>query len=107
MLKQVLYAEKEGNQPFLIAGSGTMGWDQVAVNLMEQGDEAASGVAKPQYHETDERHRWSWRQATLPLDSQIGELRSPYPGDQAHNRSLESFGVKVNRVKAEVGGIPR
>ncbi|ORX35631.1 pyridoxal phosphate-dependent transferase [Kockovaella imperatae] len=40
MLKQVLYAEKEGNQPFLIAGSGTMGWDQVAANLMEQGDEA-------------------------------------------------------------------
>ena len=40
MLKQILYADKEGNQPFLIAGSGTMGWDQVAMNLLEQGDEA-------------------------------------------------------------------
>ena len=42
MLSKILYAEKEGNQPFLIAGSGTMGWDQVGANLLEQGDEAVS-----------------------------------------------------------------
>ena len=40
MLRKILYADKEGNQPFLIAGSGTMGWDQVATNLLEPGDEA-------------------------------------------------------------------
>jgi alanine-glyoxylate transaminase/serine-glyoxylate transaminase/serine-pyruvate transaminase len=40
MLRQILYAEKEGNQPFLIAGSGTMGWDAVGANLIERGDEA-------------------------------------------------------------------
>lgn len=40
MLRKVLYAEKEGNQPFLIAGSGTMGWDAVGANLIERGDEA-------------------------------------------------------------------
>jgi hypothetical protein len=40
MLRQILYAEKEGNQPFLIAGSGTMGWDAVGANLVESGDEA-------------------------------------------------------------------
>lgn len=40
MLKQVLYAEKEGSQSMLIAGSGTMGWDAVGANLIEKGDEA-------------------------------------------------------------------
>jgi len=40
MLRQILYAEKEGNQPFLISGSGTMGWDAVGANLIETGDEA-------------------------------------------------------------------
>lgn len=38
MLRQVLYAPK--GQPFLVAGSGTLGWDQVAANLIEEGDEA-------------------------------------------------------------------
>lgn len=42
MLKKVLYAEKEGNQSVLISGSGTMGWDAAAANLLEQGDEAVS-----------------------------------------------------------------
>jgi alanine-glyoxylate transaminase/serine-glyoxylate transaminase/serine-pyruvate transaminase len=28
----------EHGQPFLIAGSGTLGWDQVAVNLVEPGE---------------------------------------------------------------------
>lgn len=40
LLRKVLYAEKEGNQPFLIAGSGTMGWDAVGANLIERGEEA-------------------------------------------------------------------
>ena len=25
-------------QPFLVSGSGTLGWDQVAANLIEPGD---------------------------------------------------------------------
>jgi aspartate aminotransferase-like enzyme len=40
MLRKVLFAEKEGSQPFLIAGSGTLGWDQAAANLVEAGEEA-------------------------------------------------------------------
>lgn len=40
LLRKVLYAEKEGNQPFLIAGSGTMGWDAVGANLVERGEDA-------------------------------------------------------------------
>lgn len=41
MLRKVLYAEKTG-QPFLIAGSGTMGWDAAGANLIEAGDNAVS-----------------------------------------------------------------
>ena len=40
MLRKVLYAEGPGNQPILIAGSGTMGWDAVGANLLERGDDA-------------------------------------------------------------------
>lgn len=38
MLRTLLYTEK--GQPFIIAGSGTLGWDLVAANLMESGDKA-------------------------------------------------------------------
>ena len=38
MLREVLYTSS--GQPFLIAGSGTLGWDQVAANLIENGDQA-------------------------------------------------------------------
>lgn len=38
MLREVLYAPK--GQPFLVAGSGTLGWDMVGANLIEEGDEA-------------------------------------------------------------------
>lgn len=51
MLKQVLYAEKEGSQSVLIAGSGTMGWDAVGANLIERGDEAV------RYHSFSVRER--------------------------------------------------
>ncbi|POY75278.1 hypothetical protein BMF94_1648 [Rhodotorula taiwanensis] len=37
-LRKVLYTEK--GQPFIIAGSGTLGWDLVAANLLEAGQKA-------------------------------------------------------------------
>ncbi|GMK55204.1 hypothetical protein CspeluHIS016_0202600 [Cutaneotrichosporon spelunceum] len=37
MLRKILYAEKTG-QPFMIAGSGTLGWDQTGANLVEPGE---------------------------------------------------------------------
>ncbi|ODO08397.1 alanine-glyoxylate transaminase/serine-glyoxylate transaminase/serine-pyruvate transaminase [Cryptococcus wingfieldii CBS 7118] len=41
LLRDVLLSKKEsGSQPFLIAGSGTLGWDATAANLIEQGEEA-------------------------------------------------------------------
>lgn len=38
MFRQVLVTER--GQPFIVAGSGTLGWDMVACNLTEPGDEA-------------------------------------------------------------------
>lgn len=38
MLKEVLFT-KDG-QPFIVAGSGTLGWDMVASNLVEPGEKA-------------------------------------------------------------------
>lgn len=38
MIREVLFTQS--GQPFLIAGSGTLGWDQVAANLVEAGDNA-------------------------------------------------------------------
>jgi len=37
MIREVLYTKNA--QPFLIAGSGTLGWDQVAANLVEPGED--------------------------------------------------------------------
>ena len=36
--REVLYTKDA--QPFLIAGSGTLGWDQVAANLVEPAENA-------------------------------------------------------------------
>lgn len=38
MTRQLLYSKDA--QPFLIAGSGTLGWDQVSANLVEPGENA-------------------------------------------------------------------
>lgn len=40
LLRKVLYTES--GQPFLVAGSGTLGWDAVAANLVENGEKAVS-----------------------------------------------------------------
>ncbi|KAF8972643.1 pyridoxal phosphate-dependent transferase [Flammula alnicola] len=38
MIREVLFTKQA--QPFLISGSGTLGWDQVAANLIEPGENA-------------------------------------------------------------------
>lgn len=43
MIKQVVYGEKTG-QGMLIAGSGTLGWDAVGANMIEEGDEAVCPI---------------------------------------------------------------
>ncbi|KAI9728735.1 MAG: hypothetical protein M1828_002841 [Chrysothrix sp. TS-e1954] len=38
-LRQLFQTTSPSSQPFVISGSGTLGWDQVAANLAEPGDE--------------------------------------------------------------------
>ena len=38
MLRKLFITSNPASQPFLIAGSGTLGWDQIASNLTEPGD---------------------------------------------------------------------
>ncbi|KXT17065.1 hypothetical protein AC579_4324 [Pseudocercospora musae] len=40
MLRKLFQTENPASQPFIISGSGTLGWDQVAANLTEPGDDA-------------------------------------------------------------------
>ncbi|KAF2256431.1 PLP-dependent transferase [Trematosphaeria pertusa] len=39
-LRKLFQTTDPASQPFVISGSGTLGWDQVAANLVEPGDEA-------------------------------------------------------------------
>ncbi len=39
MLRKLFQTTNPASQPFVISGSGTLGWDQVASNLVEAGDE--------------------------------------------------------------------
>jgi alanine-glyoxylate transaminase / serine-glyoxylate transaminase / serine-pyruvate transaminase len=39
LLRKLFQTTKPDSQPFVISGSGTLGWDQVASNLTEPGDE--------------------------------------------------------------------
>ena len=38
-LRKLFQTTDPASQPFVISGSGTLGWDQVAANLAEPGDE--------------------------------------------------------------------
>ena len=40
MLRPLFQTTNPNSQPFVISGSGTLGWDQVAANITEPGDEA-------------------------------------------------------------------
>lgn len=40
MLRKLFQTSAQGSQPFILSGSGTLGWDQVAANITEPGDNA-------------------------------------------------------------------
>jgi alanine-glyoxylate transaminase/serine-glyoxylate transaminase/serine-pyruvate transaminase len=42
LLRKVLYTTD--GQPFLVAGSGTLGWDAVAANLIEKDEKAVNNL---------------------------------------------------------------
>ena len=39
MLRKLFITEDPASQPVVVSGSGTLGWDFVAANLVEPGDE--------------------------------------------------------------------
>lgn len=39
MLRQLMQSSRPETQPFVVSGSGTLGWDFVAANLVERGDD--------------------------------------------------------------------
>ncbi|KAG7004894.1 alanine--glyoxylate aminotransferase 1 [Physcia stellaris] len=39
MLRKLFQTSNPSSQPFVVSGSGTLGWDMVAANLVEKGDE--------------------------------------------------------------------
>ncbi|KAI4090322.1 MAG: hypothetical protein LQ339_008379 [Xanthoria mediterranea] len=39
MLRQLIQSSRPETQPFIVSGSGTLGWDFVAANLVERGDD--------------------------------------------------------------------
>jgi hypothetical protein len=97
---QVLYT-KDG-QPFLVAGSGTLGWDAVAANLIEPGEKAVSRSVS---------RRLLFFKGGQEL---IGLLRVPreklvlnsgYFGD-SFAECLSTYGAEVTQLTAPVGGSP-
>jgi len=68
MLRTLVYT-KEG-QPFVIAGSGTLGWDLVAANLLEQGEKALvlnSGYFADSFADCIETYGGSVTQVKAPV----------------------------------------
>lgn len=69
MTREVLYAGKD-TQPFLISGSGTLGWDQVSANLVEDGEEALvlhSGYFADSFTDCLQTYRASVTQLKAPI----------------------------------------
>lgn len=69
MTREVVYAGKS-TQPFLISGSGTLGWDQVAANLVEDGEEALvlhSGYFGDSFADCLETYRAKVTQLKAPI----------------------------------------
>ncbi|KAK1923991.1 putative alanine-glyoxylate transaminase [Papiliotrema laurentii] len=84
-LRKVLYAESQGTQPFLIAGSGTLGWDAAAANLVEAGEEVV--VLKTGYFgDSFEECLKSYGAKTTAVLAEIGGV----PTDEQIIKALES-----------------
>ncbi|KAI5478127.1 alanine-glyoxylate transaminase / serine-glyoxylate transaminase / serine-pyruvate transaminase [Pseudohyphozyma bogoriensis] len=70
LLRKVVYTEK--GQPFVIGGSGTLGWDLVAANLIEQGQKALvlnSGYFGSAFADCFEAYGIQADQVTAPVGS--------------------------------------
>lgn len=83
-LRKVLYAS-DSAQPFLIAGSGTLGWDAAAANVVEAGEEVV--VLKTGYFgDSFEDCLQSYGAKTTAVTAEIGGV----PTDEQIIKALES-----------------
>lgn len=69
LLRQVFFASSK-TQPFILSGSGVMGWDSVAANLLHQGDEVlvlSTGVFGDRYVDSLEAYGAKVTKLDAPL----------------------------------------
>lgn len=88
VIREVLYTKNA--QPFLISGSGTLGWDQVAANLVEPGENAL--VLHSGYFGDSFQDWYVWYQYAGYISR-----------TDTRRASLETYGAKVDQIKAEIG----
>lgn len=69
-------------QPFIVAGSGTLGWDQVGANLVERGDKVL--VLNTGYFGD------GFKDCLLSYGAQVTTLKAPAPGETVPLSSIES-----------------
>lgn len=69
-LRKLFQTSNPNSQPFVISGSGTLGWDQVAANLAEEGDEVLvlhTGYFADSFAECFETYRVKPTQLKAPI----------------------------------------
>ncbi|KAK8215174.1 hypothetical protein M8818_002184 [Zalaria obscura] len=70
MLRKLFQTTDPASQPFVISGSGTLGWDQVAANLAEPGDEVLvlhTGYFADSFADCFETYRVKTTQLKAPI----------------------------------------
>ena len=82
---RTVFQSGPGSQPFVLAGSGTLGWELVAANLVEASTPAVSGADS----------------AAAPADVLVAN--SGYFSDSWRD-CFEAFGLRVANVQAPLGG---
>jgi alanine-glyoxylate transaminase/serine-glyoxylate transaminase/serine-pyruvate transaminase len=108
MLRHVLFAPEA--QPVITAGSGTLGWDHVAANVCEPGDEVL--VLNSGYFGDCECSRPSRAGRGRPKPLRLVGVADavlcppPSPARAAFAECLEVYGSKVTQLKAAIGSKP-
>jgi alanine-glyoxylate transaminase/serine-glyoxylate transaminase/serine-pyruvate transaminase len=74
MLRKLFQTTNPASQPFVISGSGTLGWDMVAANLVEPGDEVLvlhAGYFADSFADCFEVYGIKATQLKAPIGSQV------------------------------------
>lgn len=80
MLRKLFQTENPASQPFIISGSGTLGWDQVAANMAEPGDDVLvlhTGYFADSFADCFETYRVKATQLKAPIGDrpQLDEVK--------------------------------